>query len=127
MLIPEDTSIVHFIGKYFIEDAAADEMLINEKVRVVHYDTQGSGTRNKDVKLKYKEFDIYVKEDVLYNTGEDRIKSRCNLIAERLRYLLLKNNYICCLRFAYEDEYNMWTKVVGYKRYHITFSYYITV
>lgn len=127
MLIPANTTIIGFIKRFFIKDAAADEFLIDEKVRVVYCDSQGTGTGNKNVHRKYKEFDIYVKEDVLYNATNDRIKSRCNLIAERLKYLLLKDTHICGLKFAYEDEYELWTKVVGYKRYRITFSYNITV
>lgn len=127
MLIPQGTTIKQFIERYFIKDAAADEFLIDEQVRVIHYDTTGTGTNNKNVKLKYKNFDIYVKENNLYNANNDRIKSRCNLIAERIKYLLLRNRNICGLRFSYEDDFDMWTKVVGYKRYHITFSYNTTV
>lgn len=105
MVLPPDTAILKFIEKYFIKDAAADEMIINEQVRIVHCDTQGRGYGNPHVKLKYKAFDIYVKDTALYNATNDRIKSRCNLIAERLKYLLLKNTYTYGLRIAYEDEY----------------------
>lgn len=127
MLIPEKTTIIQFIEKYFIKDAAPDELLTNEAVRIAHYDAQGYSTGNKNVRLKYKELDIYVKESVLYNATNDRIKSRCNLICERLKYLLQKDQYFCGLRFGYEDDYDMWTKVVGYKRYHLTLYYKTTV
>lgn len=63
----------------------------------------------------------------MYNVKDDRLKSRAALIAERLKYLLLKDQHICHLHFQFEDEFDMWTKVVGYKRYHITFSYKTTV
>lgn len=127
MLVPEKTTIIQFIEKYFINDAAADEVQVNEKVRIVYYDDRGNDTGNMNVHLKYKEFDIYCKEDVQYNASNDRIKGRTALIAERLKYLLLREKNICGLRFRYEDEYNMWTKTVGYKRYHIAFSYKTTV
>lgn len=127
MMLPPKTTILQFIEKYFIKDAAADEMMINEQVRIVHCDMQGRGYDNPHVKLKYKAFDIYVKSSALYNATNDRIKSRCNLIAERLKYLLLNGTYTCGLRIAYEDEYELWTKVVGYKRYRIIFSYNTTV
>lgn len=87
MLLPDNIRVNEFILKYFIKDAAADELLVNEQVRITYYDTQGWHTNNKNVLIKYKEFDIYVKENVLYNATDDTLKSRANLIAERLRYL----------------------------------------
>ena len=126
MLIPENTAIVPFITKYFIEDAAPDALLTNEKVRVNHFDTQGYDTGNKNVIRKYKNFDIYVKDDFLYDATNDRLKSRTALIAERIKYLLLRDFYVCGLRFEFRDEYSLWTKTVGYKRYRLVFSYRIT-
>ena len=127
MLVPDGVRVNEFILKYFVKDAAADELLVNEKVRIVYYDRTGWDTGNKNVKLRYKEFDIYVKEDVLYNATDDTLKSRANLISERQQYLLTKDDTIQHLRFAYEDDFDMWTKTVGYKRYHIIFSYKTTV
>jgi len=126
MLVPENTAIVPFITKYFIEDAAPDALLTNEKVRVNHFDTQGYDTGNKNVIRKYKNFDIYVKDDFLYDATNDRLKSRTALIAERIKYLLLRDFYVCGLRFEFRDEYSLWTKTVGYKRYRLVFSYRIT-
>ena len=83
MLVPDSVRVNEFILKYFVKDAAADELLVNEKVRIVYYDRAGWDTGNKNVKLRYKEFDIYVKEDVLYNATDDTLKSRANLISER--------------------------------------------
>lgn len=127
MLIPGGTAIVPFITKYFIEDAAPDAILTTEKVRVNYYDAEGYETGNKNVVRKYKHFDIYVKEDCLYDATNDRLKSRTALIGERIKYLLLNKFHICGLHFDYKDEYDMWTKTVGYKRYHIVFSYRISV
>ena len=126
MLIPENTAIVPFITKYFIEDAAPDALLTDEKVRINHFDTQGYDTGNKNVIRKYKNFDIYVKDDFLYDATNDRLKSRTALIAERIKYLLLRDFYVCGLRFEFRDEYSLWTKTVGYKRYRLVFSYRIT-
>ena len=127
MLVPDGTPIVQFITKHFIEDAAPDALLTTETVRVNHYDTQGRDTNNKNVIRKYKEFDIYVKESVLFNATNDRIKSRAKLIAERIKYLLLKNQIVCGLHFDYRDEYDLWTKTVGYYRYHLVMTYRISV
>ena len=127
MMVPENTPIVSFITKYFIEDAAPDALLTTENVRINYCDEQGYETGNPNVVRKYKAFDIYVKESVLYNATNDRIKSRLSQIAERIKYLLLKDKYICGLRFDYKDEYDLWTKTVGYKRYRLVFQYRISV
>ena len=127
MLVPENTPIVQFITKYFIEDAAPDVLLTTEQVRVNYYDAQGYDTGNPNVLRKYKNFDIYVKESVLYNATNDRIKSRAKLIAERIKYLLIREKIICGLHFDFRDEYDLWTKTVGYQRYHLIFAYRVSV
>ena len=127
MCVPPKTTINQFIENYLIEDAGTDQLLTNEQVRVVYYDSEGTGTGNKNVLLHYKEFDIYVKKNVVYTATGDRLKSRAKLIAERLKYLLLKNEHIHNLHFEFNNEFDMWTKTVGYVRYHIVFSYKTTV
>lgn len=127
MLIPPDTDIAKFTEKYFIRDGSTDELLTNEKVRIVHHDTQGFDTFNYGVKGKYREFDIYVAEDEEHTAGNDWLKSRQVQIAERIKYLLLRKRYCQNIRFWYEDEYDMWTKTVGYKMYRLTFFYKTTV
>lgn len=125
MMIPEGTSVVQFIDKYFINSAAADEIVTDEKVRIVYYDGKGRNLQ-RNVYMKYKEFDIYVREEFLYTATYDRLKSRFSLIAERIKYLLLRSNSVCHLGFTYEDEYELWTKTVGYRRDHLVFSYNMT-
>lgn len=128
MCIPEGTTITKFIDKYFIEDENSDEILTDEKVRIVYYDSEGRDTGNMNVFNRYKEFDIYVKDNVVHNATDDRLKKRYKLIAERLKYLLLSEDHIYGLRFRCEDPgYNLYTKMVGYRRYHITFRYKTTV
>lgn len=126
-MVPEDANIISFINNYLISSAAPDELLTTEKVRVNHYDTQGYDTGNKNVIRKYKEFDIYVKNAVLYSATNDRIKARTELIAERIRYLLLRKYSVCGLHFDYRDSYGLWTKTIGYTRLHLVFCYRISV
>lgn len=71
----------------------------------------------------YKEFYIYVKDDVLHNATSDRLQYRYDLIAERLKDLLIGNQYVGRMRFLFEEEYDLWTKTPGYTLYHISFSY----
>ena len=127
MLVPKGTDIITFQTKYFIRDGSTDELLTNEKVRIVHHDDQGSWTFNKDVIVKYKNFDIYVNEDVEHTADIDRLRSRQVMIAERIKYLLLRSRNCQNLSFGYEDEYDMWTKTVGYKLYRLTLFYKTTV
>lgn len=124
MLVPEKCTIVQFIEKYFVEDEVSDEPLTNEAVRITYYDSKGRDSGNKHIKNRYKEFDIYVKDTVLHTATADRLQNRYDLIAERLKYLLLKDEHICHMRFECEDAgYNLFTKTIGYKRFHIVFSY----
>lgn len=123
MCIPANTSIIDFVDKYFIENTSGDEILVNEKVRILYWDSEGSKTGNQSMKNMFKNFDIYVKEDVLHNADNDRLKCRYDLIAERLRYLLTREYHICNMHFAFENEFNLWTKTAGYRRYHVVFSY----
>ena len=75
----------------------------------------------------FKTFDIYVNEDVEHTATKDRLQSRQVLIAERIKYLLLRRHNCQNLHFEYEDEYDNWTKTVGYKLYKLTFFYITTV
>lgn len=123
MLVPEGTDILTFIDKYFIRDSSTDELLTNEKVRIIHSDSQGLRTRNQYVHGKYKHFDIFVSEDAERTATNDTLQSRQVLIAQRIKELLLQKRDQYGLRFTYEDEYDLWTKTIGYKLYHIVFFY----
>ena len=127
MLVPEGTDIMTFQKKYLIRDGSTDELLTNEKVRVVTYDEDGSETWNPGVRVKYKNFDIFVSEDVEHTADNDRLRSRQIMIAERIKYLLLRRWDCEHLHFQYEDEYDQWTKTVGYKMYKLTFFYKTTI
>lgn len=76
MCVPPETTITKFIDQYFIEDESPDEVIIKEQVRIAYYDSKGRDTGNKNVRNKYKEFDIYVKDDVLHNATPDRLQKR---------------------------------------------------
>ena len=106
MLIPSGTSITQFIEKYFIEDVSPDEIVTDEKVRIAFFDSEGRDSGNCNIKNKYKEFDIYVKKDSLHNATSDRLQKRYRLIADRIKYLLIREYHICNMHFDYEDEYN---------------------
>lgn len=87
MCIPERHrgSIRDFLDRYFIEDAMPDEPVVDEEVRVIYYETEGTKLGSPHVTKKYLAFDVYVKSDVLYNADADRLKRRDKLIAQRLK------------------------------------------
>ena len=125
MLIPARSqgNIREFIARYFIEDVMPDELVIDEAVRIICYEEEGAKLGTPHVTKKYLSFDIYVKEDSLYNATNDRLQRRDKLIAQRLKELLLWKEHICGLRFQYEDEYHLGAKTIGYRRYHLVLSY----
>jgi len=127
MLVPDDCKITQFIDKYFVEDETSDEIITDEKVRVTYCTTKGLDTGNSNVKLRFLEFDIYVRQDELHTATRDRLQNRYDLITERLKYLLLRNDRIEHMHYEYEDEYNLFTKVVGYRRYHVVFSFKVSI
>ena len=127
MLVPVGTDIMTFQKKYFIRDGSTDELITNEKVRVVYHDDESGFTINKGVRVKYKNFDIFVSEDVEHTADTDRLKSRQVLVAERIKYLLLRQRVCQNMAFQYQDEYDMWTKTVGYKEYRLTLFYKTTI
>ena len=131
MRIPPKTPLTKFVEKYFIRDGDGSEILTDEDVRIVYSDTAAYKTRNAFVFNRTKSFDIYVKDSILHPDQDDPfsndwMKCRTDMIAERLKVLLL-NGPVHGLRFEFGDEYDLWTKTPGYKRYHITFQYTTTV
>ena len=127
MLVPENCSITEFIDKYFVRGASTDEIVTDERVRILWYDSEGFQTRNPHVLAHLKAFDIYVKNEYLHNVTADRLQYRFDLITERLKDILLTNDEICQLSFEFVNESDLWTKTVGYSRYHVVFSYKTTI
>jgi len=124
MLIParNRSGIKMFIEKYFVEDVLPDELLTDEDVRILYYETEGVRL-GAGVTKKYLEFDIFVKNAALYTASDDRLQRRDKLIFQRLKTLLTGERYVCNLRFTYEDDFHLGVKTVGYRRYHAVFSY----
>ncbi len=103
-----------------------DELIINEDVRIVYYETEGSKFGTPHVTKKNLAFDIYVKDEVLYTATNDRLQRRDKLICQRIKELLSGETHVCGLRIQYEDEYHLGAKTIGYRRYHLALSYMTT-
>ena len=124
MCLGDNVKISQFRDKYFTKGkSTTNEIVTDEKVRILWYDNEGRDSGNAHVRNRYKEFDIFVKNDVLHNATDDSLQFRYDLIAQRLKELLIGDQYCLQMRFAYQDEYDLWTKTPGYTLYHITFSY----
>ena len=60
MMIPAKSrnNIREFIARYFIEDAMPDEPVVDEDVRIIYYDEEGSKLGTPHVTKKILAFDI---------------------------------------------------------------------
>lgn len=125
MLIPDGTAIIPFFDKYFIRAESTDEIVIDEKVRVVYSMRVSDDTDVPDVKRNVQNFDIYIKKDQSHNAIDDRLQSRGELIANKIREILMIKRYAnnTGYRFEVRTEGDFATRTVGYTRYHVSFYY----
>ena len=125
MMLPEDTTIINFIDKYFMRVGTSSEPLKDENVRIV-YGTVGTGLAGSTNVLRNEiSFDIYVRQKCLHNVGNDRLTYRTELIADRLNELLDNqyNDLLGAYRFRCIGRSDMSTGTIGYVRYNISFQY----
>lgn len=125
MKLPSKTNILQFIDRYFIRAGYSNTLLTDEVCRIVYADAQGSETQVPNITKNLLTFDIYVKQSELHNVGDDRLKMRTHLIAERLLKLLTQERYLADTgyRFWIAGDWDMGTRVTGYARYTIAFRY----
>lgn len=127
MLIPEGDrdNPEKFNEKYFVNQYASDALVEDESCRVIYNITAASQTNNPRVVNQIFHFDIYVKKKYTYGASElNYFLSRQKLIACRLNYLCTKEirkqfrHTLFCT-----GEADMYSRVVGYRRYTIGFAY----
>lgn len=125
MKIPAGTSIIQFVDKYFIRAGYTSEILTNEPVRII-YGTLGSWeTNNQKVSKNTLTFDIFVKQEELHNIGDDRLVYRTDLIADRIKQLLVSDHFVhnTAYKFWIVGECDLGSPVIGYNRKNVTFGY----
>lgn len=129
MMLPENTTIITFRDKYFLRATTLTEPLTNETVRILYgnYGTSLAGAPHVlDQRIS---FEIYVQRKQQHNMddtpGADRLLSRTELIAERLKELLTAKNdsRLGGYHFRCIGESDMSTNTIGYDRYNVTFQY----
>jgi len=127
MCVPDNVEIGPFMKQYFVRGIGVDELVTQESVRIMWSDGEGTDLYNKNVKLKTKVFDIYVKDSVLHTATQNTLQFRFDLIADRMKDLLLRKKHVCHMSFKWVDGYDMYTKSLGYSRYRVIFMYKMTI
>lgn len=123
MMIPEDTDIVTWIEKYFVDAALCTELVTDEDVRILWYEDQSRRTTNPLVNGRVLSFDIYVKTDHLRDATNDLLRTRTRMIVEKLTEILTSRDTVGRIAFMYDDDYSLGTKTVGYMRHRLTVKY----
>lgn len=125
MQIPANTKITDYVKKYFIHAGYTNELLTNQTCRIVYADVPGWDTNVPNIKRNMMTFDIYVKTEQMYNIGNDRLVSRAQLIAARLKTLLMQDTYCANTGYRFEiaRDWDLGTRTIGYSRYCIAFYY----
>lgn len=127
MLIPQSDreNIIKFQENYFVKDPDPDELITKEQVRVCYGDKEGTSI-GKNALKKYLVFDVYVKKEHVHDVSNDMLASRLDYICEKIKEDLTDKKYVCRIDFSYVDDFPLYTKMIGYMRHRIMFSYKIT-
>lgn len=126
-MIPEIDrgNIVKFINNYFIRSVAPDEILTHEDVRICYSEYTGRSIGSNCLK-KILNCDVQVKTNHLHDFGNDLLAYRTDMICQKLKEILTTEKQVCLIDFSYEDDYDLFSKLAGYTRHRIVFSYKIT-
>lgn len=126
MKIPPKTGILQFNQRYFIRAGYTNKLLTDEVCRIVYADVTSDNTDVDVVKKNTIIFDIYVKQEEMYNIGDDRLLSRLDYIMDRLDKLLRQDRYLADTAYRFwpaTGELNLGTRTVGYERRTIAYNY----
>ena len=126
MKIPSKTGILQFTERYFIRAGYTNRLLTDEVCRIVYADSTGIETDVPNITKNTMFFDIYVKQDEMYNIGNDRLLSRLDYIADRLDKLLTQSRYLADTAYRFwpaEGELDLGTRTQGYSRRTLAYHY----
>lgn len=82
MMIPENTGIVRWTNKYFVDAALCTDLVTDEDVRVLWWEDQSSHTNNPLVLNRKLCFDIYVKAEHDRDATNDLLRGRTRMISQ---------------------------------------------
>lgn len=123
MMLPANTNIVTWTNRYFVNATTCTELVKDEDVRVLWGYADSAHTGNPNVNSRRLEFDIYVKRAHLNDATDDLLQSRAELISQKIQELLTTKEVTGHIVFRYVDDYGLGTKMVGYVRHKLIFSY----
>ena len=126
MKIPPKTGILQFNERYFIRAGYTNKLLTDEVCRIIYSDSSASDTDVNIVKKNILMFDIYVKQEEMYNIGDDRLVSRLDYIVERLHRLLTQERYLADTAYRLwpaTGELDLGTRTPGYARKTLAYYY----
>lgn len=123
MMIPENTDIITWINKYFVDYAICTELVTDEDVRILWSEDQATHTPNPLVNKRKMTFDIYVKTQHIKDASDDLLMSRARLISQKLQEILTFPDQCGRVKFEYVDDYDIGTTTVGYVRHVLIVSY----
>lgn len=127
MLIPNNTTLINFVDKYFIRVGYSDTTLTNEDVRIVYGNIMSKNADNNKAFRQEISFDIFVRKEHAHDVGDDRLMLRGELIQERLRQLLegriTVNGQDTAYKLRVVGMNNLGSSTIGYNRFNITFEY----
>jgi len=92
-------------------------------VRIIYHFGSAGKFGVASVNKELIEFDIYVRTTEQYTVGDDRLVRRDRSISRCLMDLLVGKRYVENIRFQFEERYSLSTRMIGYDRYHVVFSY----
>lgn len=123
MMIPENTDIITWVNKYFVDADMCTELVTDEDVRVLWYEEDSVSAANALVNRRRMAFDIYVRRDHLNDATNDLLQRRTKLISQKLQEILTDKGIVGHIGFQYVDDYSLGTKMVGYVRHHLVVQY----
>lgn len=128
MCVPDGTTIIQFIDKYFVRAGYTSEILTNEDVRIVYSVVHTNDLSIQNAGEYELHFDIYVRQQRLHDVGRDRLAFRTDLIAKRLKELLFiepqkHSGFVGMFRFYNPKESDLGTRTIGYTRHNLRFNF----
>ena len=126
MKLPPKTGILQFNQRYFIRAGFTSELLTDEVCRIIYSDSTPSDTDVDVVKKSTLIFDIFVKQEEMYNIGDDRLVSRLDYICDRLDKLLRQTRYLADTAYRFwpaQTPIDLGSRTPGYSRRTLAYNY----
>ena len=126
MKISPKTGILQFNQRYFIRAGYSSELLTDEVCRIIYSDSASHDTDVSIVKRNTMIFDVFVKQEEMFNIGDDRLISRLDYICNKLDKLLRQKRYLADTAYRFwpaEAPLDIGSRTKGYARRTLAYNY----